>query len=421
MPDAVPDLVSGHPEFIPDVISSEVERSARYNYNQTPPAMHLSFHHNLKSQNTFGMDVSCACYAEYDSAEDLSGFFAEGKQFSLPQPFLHIGGGSNLLFTGDFPGTVFHSGIRFISVLPDDGASSDTNDTFLSGGGASGVRVEVGAGTVWDDFCKWCADEGLWGPENLSGIPGETGAAAVQNIGAYGVEFKDIVSEVRCFDAVTCSVKTLRKEDCGYGYRDSVFKKSAKGRYVVLSVIFGLSRKPEPKLEYGHVREAVLKALSVCSSEGLHKSGDAGAACGTDGNPTPLLIRSVITDIRNSKLPDPAVLGSAGSFFKNPVVPKSSYDKVKNYAESKYGADYRVPHFDAGSGFVKIPAAWLIEQCGWKGFREGNAGVYEHQPLVIVNATGKASPEEIIALKDRITASVANLFDIELVPEVEII
>ena len=125
--------------------------------------------------------------------------------------------------------------------------------------------------------------------------------------------------------------------------------------------------------------------------------------------------------IRDSKLPDPSVTGSAGSFFKNPVVPKSSFDKVDNYAKSKYGADYVVPHFDAGSGFVKIPAAWLIEQCGWKGYAEGNVGVYEKQPLVIVNLTGKAVPDEIIALKDRITASVVNLFGIELVPEVEII
>lgn len=363
--------------------------------------MHIEFNRNLKSQNTFGMDVSCDCYAEYDSAEDLAGFFSEGKQFELPQPFLHIGGGSNLLFTRDFPGTVFHSGIRFISVLSD---------------GSQSAAVEVGAGTPWDEFCGWCAENGLWGPENLSGIPGETGAAAVQNIGAYGVEFKDIASKIRCFDAVTSSVRIFKAGECDYGYRDSMFKKSAKGRYIVLSVIFELSREPKPRLGYGRVREAVAGALMSGADTESGKAEDVAA-----GKLTPSEIRSVILSIRDSKLPDPSVTGSAGSFFKNPVVPKSSFDKVDNYAKSKYGADYVVPHFDAGSGFVKIPAAWLIEQCGWKGYAEGNVGVYEKQPLVIVNLTGKAVPDEIIALKDRITASVVNLFGIELVPEVEII
>ena len=355
--------------------------------------------YSLKKRNTFGMDVSCACYVEYGSVEELVEFFSSGRQHGLPLPFLHIGGGSNILFTGDFPGTVFHSGIRFISeIRPCDTTAHDAD-----GPGSAAVLVEVGAGTLWDDFCAWCAERGLWGPENLSGIPGETGAAAVQNIGAYGVEFKDVVREVRCFDAVTCSIKTFRQQECKYGYRDSIFKQSAKGRYIVTSVVFGLSTEGGPRLEYGHVKSAVENALSESSQETL----------------TPSLVRSVILGIRDSKLPDPRKTGSAGSFFKNPVVPKIFYEKVEHYAKSKYGQDYEVPHFDAGSGFVKIPAAWLIDQCGWKGYREGNVGVYEKQPLVLVNLTGKALPGEIVALEKKIAASVLNLFGIELEPEVE--
>ena len=158
------------------------------------------------------MNVSCACYVEYGSVEELVEFFSSGRQHGLPLPFLHIGGGSNILFTGDFPGTVFHSGIRFISEIRPCGTTAHDAD----GPGSAAVLVEVGAGTPWDDFCSWCAERGLWGPENLSGIPGETGAAAVQNIGAYGVEFKDVVREVRCFDAVTCSIKTFRQQECKY-------------------------------------------------------------------------------------------------------------------------------------------------------------------------------------------------------------
>ena len=355
--------------------------------------------YSLKKRNTFGMDVSCACYVEYCSEEELVEFFSSGRQHGLPLPFLHIGGGSNILFTGDFPGTVFHSGIRFISEIRPCGTTAHDAD----GPGSAAVLVEVGAGTLWDDFCAWCAERGLWGPENLSGIPGETGAAAVQNIGAYGVEFKDVVREVRCFDAVTCSIKTFRQQECKYGYRDSIFKQSAKGRYIVTSVVFGLSTEGGPRLEYGHVKSAVENALSESSQETL----------------TPSLVRSVILGIRDSKLPDPVKTGSAGSFFKNPVVPKIFYEKVEHYAKSKYGQDYEVPHFDAGSGFVKIPAAWLIDQCGWKGYREGNVGVYEKQPLVLVNLTGKALPGEIVALEKKIAASVLNLFGIGLEPEVE--
>ena len=353
--------------------------------------MKTEYNKDLTGMNTFGMKVSCACFVEYDSQEQLKEIFClenGGSPVSVPvfpQPFLHIGGGSNLLFTRDFPGTVFHSEISFINVL-----YSSENE----------VTVEAGAGVIWDDFCAWCAEHSLWGPENLSGIPGEVGAAAVQNIGAYGVEVCDIISEVRCFDTLTGVSRVFGVAECHYGYRDSLFKDAAKGRYIVTSVVFHLSVASGPRLDYGHVRSAVESA-------------------GSSGTITPGLVRKTVVEIRDSKLPSPSVMGSAGSFFKNPVVPKSDYDRVANYAKAHYGNEYMVPHYDAGSGFVKIPAAWLIDHCGWKGYREGNVAVYEKQPLVIVNFTGEASPDEVVALENKIMASVKEKFGIVLHPEVE--
>lgn len=353
---------------------------------------------DLTGWNTFGMRVSCACFVEYSAAEELESLWNPGGRVaggaasasdaaSLPRPFLHIGRGSNLLFRGDFPGTVFHSDIRYIEPLvrPDDMDSGDR------------VRVKVGAGIVWDDFCRWCASCGFWGVENLSGIPGEVGAAAVQNIGAYGVEVGDVISEVECFDCVTGSKVTFTASECRYGYRDSIFKDTAKGRYVVTSVEFSLSRVPAPKLDYGHLRAAVEAA----------------------GELTPSAVREAVLSIRSSKLPDPAVTGSAGSFFKNPIVPRSDYVRVASIAGLEWGESCQVPHYDAGSGFVKIPAAWLIEHCGLKGYRIGGAAVYERQPLVIVNLTGTALPEDVLAVEEHVVKSVYDKFGIRLTPEVE--
>lgn len=364
--------------------------------------MKITRNQDLVAWNTFRMRVSCACFVEYGSVEELSRLWNMwhgdsgdyGEEMPLPGPFLHIGRGSNLLFTKDFPGTVFHSDIRFLKELPPATGSPDalTPD--------DKVEVEAGAGILWDDFCSWCSDRGLWGPENLSGIPGETGAAAVQNIGAYGVEVKDFISRVNCFDCVTGRQVSFKASECGYGYRDSMFKNSAKGRYVVTSVVFSLSRNLSPRLEYGHVRQAIGEA---CAKEEL----------------SPALVRRVITDIRDSKLPDPAETGSAGSFFKNPVIPRSEFERIVSVTKVSHGADYPVPHFDAGSGFVKVPAAWLIDQCGLKGMRMGNAAVYGRQPLVIVNLTGTAAPEEILALEEKVVKTVHDRFGVTLMPEVE--
>ena len=338
-----------------------------------------TYYQDLTKMNTFGMKVKARCFMEYDSVADLVDIeFSE-----LARPVLHIGGGSNLLFTDDFKGTILHSKIDFIEIL--EGEASDK------------VLVSAGAGVVFDDFCAWAAKEGLWGVENLSYIPGEVGASAVQNIGAYGVEVKDVIHKVYCYDTVDEEFVSFGVEECAYGYRDSVFKDpEVKGRYVVTHVVFALSRTPQPKLDYGHLADAL-----------------AGETL------TPALIRKTIIKIRKEKLPEPSVMGSAGSFFKNPVISAEHFARIEAAAKAELGADCKVPHYDLPDGTVKVPAAWMIEQCGWKGKRSGGAAVYDKQPLVIVNYTGDAYPEEIIGLEKRIISSVKTKFDIELHPEVE--
>ncbi len=413
------------------------------------------YYKDLTKMNTFGMKVKARCFMEYDSVADLVDIEFE----ELARPVLHIGGGSNLLFTDDFKGTVLHSKINFIEILDEcqcaplapshsvgpspypgvgkcqfrttDTSSECVDSTDTGTKDASGiVLVSVGAGVVFDDFCEWAAKEGLWGVENLSYIPGEVGASAVQNIGAYGVEVKDVIRKVYCYDTVEEEFVNFSVEECGYGYRDSIFKNpEIKGRYIVTHVVFALSRDPQPKLDYGHLKDAV-------------------AAAGSDL--TPSLIRKVIIRIRKEKLPEPSVKGSAGSFFKNPVVSQEHFARIEAAAKAEHGPDYNVPHYvisDPGtvipsplchceeqssschceeqsdvaisSPMVKIPAAWMIEQCGWKGKRSGGAAVWEKQPLVIVNYTGEAYPEDIVGLEKRIIASVKVKFGVDLHPEVE--
>ena len=384
-----------------------------------------NYYQDLTKMNTFGMKVKARCFIEYDSVADLVDIEFE----ELARPVLHIGGGSNLLFTDDFKGTVLHSKINFIEILDEcqcipeapshsvgpspypgvgkcllhtNGTSSDDVDSTDAGtkDASDSVLVSVGAGVVFDDFCDWAAKEGLWGVENLSHIPGEVGASAVQNIGAYGVEVKDVIRKVYCYDTVEEEFVHFDVEECRYGYRDSIFKSpEIKGRYIVTHVVFALSRDPRPVLDYGHLRDAVAESAS-------HPAD-------------PALIRKVIIKIRKEKLPEPSVMGSAGSFFKNPVISMEHFQRIEAVAKAEHGPDYKVPHYDLPDGLVKVPAAWMIEQCGWKGRRSGNAAVYDKQPLVIVNYTGDAYPEEIISLERRIIASVKVKFDVELHPEVD--
>ena len=392
-------------------------------------------HYDLRDRNTFRMKVYCRTFIEYDSEDDLQELVPAllpspdehigGSSDSIGQRgdyrglspendigggsdsigntarlkhigggsnsirntarLKHIGGGSNLLFTGDFPGTVLHSAIRHIEVI------SDSDDEVL---------VRVGAGVEFDKLCEWAAERSLWGPENLSHIPGEAGAAAVQNIGAYGVEAKDIIREVRAFDLVSRKFLTFSVEECNYGYRDSFFKSpEGKDRYIITGIVFAFRRNGSPILEYGNLRETL---LSRCPC------------------PTPSDVRETIISIRRTKLPEVGEVGSAGSFFKNPVVSREVFDNVVRVSGRDEAS---VPHYPVpGPGeepWVKIPAAWLIDQCGWKGAVRGGAGVWPSQPLVIINASGEASPEEILALEECIRMSVSDRFGIVLSPEVE--
>jgi UDP-N-acetylmuramate dehydrogenase len=329
--------------------------------------------YNLSKRNTFRMKVKCALYVEVTEEADLPALDWD----SLPQPVFVMGGGSNLLFRGDFPGTVLHIGIK-----TDFGIQPRP-------------EVTIGAGTVFDDFCAWAASENLWGPENLSLIPGECGASAVQNIGAYGVEAKDIIASIHAWDTQEHQFVDINPAACQYGYRTSRFKTEWKGRYVITSVTYRLSKEPNPILDYGGVRKAV-----------------------PDIPLTPQLIRDTIIAIRRKKLPDPEEIGSAGSFFCNPVISKEHFERIVKTAKEDNGEDYEVPHYVVGDQ-IKVPAAWMIEQCGFKGATNGGAQVYRNQPLVIVNATGNATPEEIIGLEQRVIDTIYTKYGITLHPEVE--
>ena len=375
--------------------------------------------YDLSRQNTFGMRVSCRLYVEVTDPEDLLTLDFN----ALPQPLFVMGGGSNLLFTGDFPGTVLRMANQGRSVMP---------------GSTGHLVVRVAAGVVFDDFCAWAAAEGLWGPENLSLIPGEVGASAVQNIGAYGVEAKDIIDTVHAFDRQERRFVDIPSADCGYGYRTSLFKTDWKGRYIIIAVTFRLSTVPQPKLDYGGVRKALERRIEGMGSEtyatlGLSEGGAhlwEGRRSQSDRrvsdpipsipdeNLTPQFIRDTIIGIREQKLPDPKEIGSAGSFFCNPVIDREHFERIVSIAKAENGPDYEVPHYDVGEK-VKVPAAWMIDQCGFKGMRLGGAQVYPKQPLVIVNATGAATPEEIVALERRVIGTIREKYGIELHPEVE--
>lgn len=334
---------------------------------------------DLSRRNTFGMKVRCARLLECTEAADLDALDWD----ALPAPVKVIGGGSNLLFTGDFPGTLLHAAVRGVRF-------TDAPD--------GTVLLEAGAGEPFDGLCADAARRGLWGLENLSLIPGEAGGAAVQNIGAYGVEVKDVLVRVEAYDRQAAGHVALAAADCGYGYRDSRFKREPD-RFVVTGAVFRLRRDRSPQLGYRGVREALQRG-------------------GWDGDPaglTPQAVREAVIGIRREKLPDPAETGSAGSFFKNPVLARADFDALQERERDAFG---EIPHYDLG-GSVKVPAAWLIDRCGLKGLRRGGAQVCPTQPLVLVNATGDAAPEDVLALEEAIIETVRERFGIRLHPEVE--
>ncbi|MCI9284469.1 MAG: UDP-N-acetylmuramate dehydrogenase [Muribaculaceae bacterium] len=332
---------------------------------------HLNY--DLSLRNTFAMKVSCGCFMEYDSADDIPFLLSSiRKDIDIK----HIGGGSNLLFTGDYPGVIVHSAIMGINEVGRDSSS---------------VTLRVGSGVKMDDFILHACSAGLWGVENLSGIPGEAGASAVQNVGAYGREAADTIVAVHAYDCDEHEFVTLSNEECHFGYRDSIFKRpDKKGCYIIHAVDYRLSTIPAPDISYPALKAHFNSAPS-----------------------TPIEVREAVIAIRDSKLPDPAVVPSAGSFFKNPVISPADFENVKAAAP-----DADVPHYTVEGG-IKVPAAWLIDKCGWKGQTRGNVAVWHLQPLVIVNPDRRATPGEVIALEKEIISSVKQRFGVTLTPEVE--
>lgn len=333
----------------------------------------------MKIENTFGIDAEAHVLFTYDSEEALRNVLAVVKEKYAHLPLLHIGCGSNLLFLGDFPGVIFKSEIKGI-ILREETADE--------------VLIEVGAGEICDDLIAQTIQSGWYGMENLSLIPGQVGAAAVQNIGAYGVEVCDVIKEVRGICLADGSEHSWQRDECGYDYRRSIFKEELWGKYAITRVSLQLSKHFVPKLHYGGLTKAIAQAgLSedVLTAEQL---------------------RQVIINIRRAKLPDPAIQGNAGSFFKNPVVSQQKAEQLlKEYPE--------MPNYPASNG-IKLAAGWLIEQAGWRGKSLGPAAVHDRQALVIVNKGG-ATGRDIQRLCEAVKRDVARMFNIELEPEVNFI
>ena len=330
---------------------------------------------SLKTLNTFGVEASADCFVHIETEEQLQELFSNDRYKDLPR--LVLGGGSNMLFTQNFKGLVVH--VKIVGLH----AEVQENDVF----------VRAGAGLVWNDLVNYCVDNEFAGMENLSLIPGSVGASPVQNIGAYGVELQDIFHSCRAFEIATGKIKVFSKEDCAFSYRESVFKSSLKGLFIITEVTFKLSKIFKPQLSYGAIMDELAK-------RGIN-------------HPNIRQLSQVISHIRVSKLPDPTTIGNAGSFFKNPIIPESSFNKLKiKFAD--------VVHFPAGDGYVKISAGWLIEQCGWKGKVVGNTGTWKNQALVLVNH-GNASGDEIFRFSSTIIESVNSKFGIQLEREVNLI
>ncbi len=336
--------------------------------------MTISKHVSLLPFNTFGIDVKTDYLIEYSSVEELSAILK--SELVTSSRLLHVGSGSNLLFLNDFDGVVLHSQLKSIDLLTTDEQS---------------VYVEVGAGVAWDDFVDFAVNKGWGGVENLSLIPGETGAAAVQNIGAYGVEVQSVIDRVKTVEVESGEIREFSNAECEYGYRESIFKTMLKGKYIVTSVVFRLECVPTFTLDYQHMEDEV------------RKNGDLSLAN----------VRQTIIAIRQSKLPDPAVQGNAGSFFMNPVIPKSLFVQLQSQFPE-------MPHYYVSETDEKVPAAWLIDKCGWKGKQIGKAAVHDKQALVLVNKGG-ATGAEIVFLAEQIQLSVKEKFGIELRPEVNYI
>lgn len=331
---------------------------------------------SLKPYNTFGIDAKARFFISIDSVEKLKTVLSL-EQFKSAKK-LFIGGGSNLLLLNDFDGLVIKIEISGIDKVTET---------------ENGVILKAGAGVIWHDFVMYCVDNRFYGVENLSLIPGTVGAAPMQNIGAYGVEIKDVFESLEALNTSTLEVETFNLEKCRFGYRESIFKHEAKDKYVILNVSFNLQKNGNLNLEYGAIKDT-LSQMQI-------------------SNPTLKEVSEAVISIRKSKLPDPSEIGNSGSFFKNPEIPKTRFEKLKE----KYP---NAPSYPVNENLVKVPAGWLIEQAGWKGHREGNVGVHARQALVLVNYGG-GTGIEIKALAEKIQKSVFEKYGIEINPEVNFI
>jgi len=331
---------------------------------------------SLKNLNSFGIEANARYYIDIHSEDDLILFLLQHKKTTLP--LLVMGGGSNMLFFKDFDGIVLKNNLHGIDVVEENEAS---------------VKIRIGAGEVWHNVVMWSVEKNLGGIENLSLIPGTAGAAPIQNIGAYGVEIKNSLVAVEALAIDSAEKKVFNNHECEFGYRNSFFKNAAKGKYIITAIILELKKQPQFKTEYGAIHSELekqgIKNLSVKA------------------------ISDAVIAIRRSKLPDPAVIGNAGSFFKNPEITEQEFEKIKQQHPN-------IPHYPGAANKIKLAAGWLIEQCGWKGFREGDAGCHKNQALVLVNY-GNATGAEIYSLALKIKESVYNHFGVHIEPEVNII
>lgn len=348
--------------------------------------MKISENISLLGFNSFGVEARAARLVEWERDDELPQIAFEGRWMAL-------GGGNNILFTNDFDGMLIRSAACGIEI------TGETPET---------LHVRAEAGVRWDDFTRWCIARGVWGVENLSGIPGTVGAAPIQNIGAYGAEVKDVIVSVECFAVGAGTRLTLAAEHCGFGYRDSVFKRALRGRAIVTAVNFALSKEPQPNLRYAALAEKVACAqkIPLQAKEGCRAKPDRVVDLEA--------ISRAVIEIRESKLPDPRVTGNAGSFFKNPVVPTALAHEIAALHPG-------MPLYPAAeSGMSKLAAGWLIEQAGWKGRSEGRVGIHPQQALIVINLGG-ATGREIVDFAHEVQADVRKKFGVELETEVNII
>lgn len=338
--------------------------------------MNILQNHPLKAYNTFGLEANAQYFVEVTTVGELQEVLQQPELKGLPRFIL--GGGSNILLTKDFDGLVIKNSIKGIELLREDDKH---------------VWIKVGSGEVWHELVLYTINQGWGGLENLSLIPGQVGAAPMQNIGAYGVELEATFESLDAVHMDTAEVRTFTKDECQFGYRESVFKTSLKGQYCIVSVTFRLNKQHHLNISYGDIKRTL---------------DDMQA-----WEPTLKDVSTAVIKIRQSKLPDPKVLGNSGSFFKNPEIPKEQFDALQQYFPL-------VPNYPAPNGLVKVPAGWLIEQAGWKGKRVGNTGSHAQQALVLVNYGG-ATGQEIYQLALDIQASVKEKFGITIIPEVNVV